>query len=103
MGPKISVLLGIDLPSLCARVAKLFKSTPDLHVVGIASNELESRRLVKTCRPVVAVAACHGGRMHMLVQALFGRVVFGMAIHTARVAEYFVHLHEHRDAVGFRR
>ena len=55
MGPKISVLLGIDLPLLCARLAKSFKSTPDLHVVGIANNEPEARRLVKACRPSVAV------------------------------------------------
>jgi DNA-binding NarL/FixJ family response regulator len=55
MGPKTSVLLGIDLPLLCDRLAKSFKSTPDLYVVGIASNELEVRRLVKASRPSVAI------------------------------------------------
>jgi DNA-binding NarL/FixJ family response regulator len=55
MTPKISVLLGIDLPLLCDRLAKSFKSTPDLCVVGIANNELEVRRLVKVCQPSVAI------------------------------------------------
>lgn len=55
MAHNISVLLGIDLPLLCERVVMSFKSTPDLCVVGTASNEMDVRRLVKACRPNVAI------------------------------------------------
>ena len=55
MGQKISVLLASGLPLFCNRMARSFKSTPDLYIVGIASDELETLRLVKVWRPSVAI------------------------------------------------
>jgi two-component system nitrate/nitrite response regulator NarL len=97
MGLKVSVLLGSDLALLCDRLAKSFKSTPDLYIVGIASNELEVRRLVKVCRPSVAILNLniHPAALCDLVSALAAQKVSPLVVSDAIRETQAVELLQH--------
>ena len=60
MGPKISVLVCSDLPTLGEAVCKLLDKAPDMQVVAAcAKAERDLVLLAKTVRPQVAVLNLH--------------------------------------------
>jgi len=57
MGPRISIVVGSDLPHVSRHLTACFKSTPDLHLVGTATDGAGVLHLVKMHRPTVAIVS----------------------------------------------
>src|SRR5438132_8491607 len=57
MGSRISVVLGSDLPHISRQVGACFKSTPDLYLVGTATDGTGVLHLAKLHRPNIAIVS----------------------------------------------
>jgi two-component system, NarL family, nitrate/nitrite response regulator NarL len=57
MGPRISIVVGSDLPHISRHLTACFKSTPELHLVGTATDGAGVLHLVKLHRPTVAIVS----------------------------------------------
>src|SRR5687767_10567305 len=55
MNQRIPVIVGSNLQTVVDHVRVSLSGSPDLHITGIAINEVEVRRLVMLCRPTVAI------------------------------------------------
>jgi len=57
MDPRISIVVGSDVPHISRRLTTCFKSTPELHLVGTATDGAGVLHLVKLHRPTVAIVS----------------------------------------------
>lgn len=57
MGPRISIVVGSDLPHISRHLTACLKSTPELHLVGTATDGAGVLHLVKLHRPTVAIVS----------------------------------------------
>src|SRR5437764_1163962 len=82
MGSRISVLLGSDLPQISRYVTTCLKTTPDLHLVGTASDGTGVLHLAKVHRPAIAIVSLSVRQavLKTLVSALADDAVFPVII-----------------------